>query len=147
MTCLNTTAATTSCRCLVPVLLTYRPTGRRPERLTTRPTDGPLDQPPDRLAHQSNGHPAAAMYGTGRENWRSARVGIRGAFAAFFGGHSGGIRGHSRAFARLMPLFGCHRFHAKIMCSPMFCSKLRLRSSHRVRHRKTQNACRADPFI
>ena len=68
VTCLNTTAATTSCRCLVPVLLTYRPTGRRPERLTTRPTDGPLDQPPDRLAHQSNGHPAAAMYGTGREN-------------------------------------------------------------------------------
>ena len=76
--------------------------------------------PANPVARQSIGWPTAAMYGTGKENWLSARVGIRGAFAAVFGGHSWGIRGHSRAFARLMPLCGCHRLLAKIMISLMF---------------------------
>ena len=44
--------------------------------------------PANPVARQSIGWPTAAMYGTGKENWLSARVGIRGAFA--------GIRGHSR---------------------------------------------------
>ena len=100
--------------------------------------------PANPVAHQSIGRPTAAMYGTGKENWLSARVGIRGAFAAVFGGHSWGIRGHSRAFARLMPLCGCHRLHANIMISLLFYSQLPLPASHRVRHIKTQNSCRAD---
>ena len=100
--------------------------------------------PANPVEHQSIRRSTAAMYGTGKENWHFARVGIRGAFAAVFGGHSWGIRGHSRAFARLMPLCGCHRLHAKIMVSRLFCSQLPLPASHRTRHMKTQNSCRAD---
>ena len=99
--------------------------------------------PANPVARQSIGWPTAAMYGTGKENRRSARVGIRGAFAAVFGGHSWGIRGHSRAFARIMPLCGCHRLHANIMISLLFYSQLPLPASHRVRDIKTQKSCRA----
>ena len=100
--------------------------------------------PANPVAHQSIGWPTAAMYGTGKENWRSARVGIRGAFAAVFGGHSWGIRGHSRAFARLMLLCGCHRLHAHILISLLFYSQVPLPASHRVRHIKTPKSWRAD---
>ena len=100
--------------------------------------------PANPVARQSIGWPTAAMYGTGKENWLSARVGIRGAFAAVFGGHSWGIRGHSRAFARLMLLCGCHRLHAHIMISLLFYSQVPLPASHRVRHIKTPKSWRAD---
>ena len=71
--------------------------------------------PANPVARQSIGWPTAAMYGTGKENWLSARVGIRGAFAAVFGGHSWGIRGHSRvsclyAVATASMQTSCFRF-------------------------------------
>ena len=100
--------------------------------------------PANPVARQSIGWPTAAMYGTGKENWLSARVGIRGAFAAVFGGHSWGIRGHSRAFARLMPLCGCHRLHAKILISLRVAANYFFRPTTGSETYKTQNSCRAD---
>ena len=140
------TGAMTSCICLVPSLLTYRPTDRRPERSTTRRADGPLDQPPDRLAYQSNAPPATARYGTVKEKWRSARMGIRGVFAVIRGGYSRGIRGYSRAFAPLMLVCDAKDLDVEIGISPQFHDSFPRRDPPPDHPPKTRNPCRADPL-
>ena len=75
-----------------------------------------------------------------------ARVGIRRAFAVILGGHSRGIRGHSRAFARLVPLFPLDGLHTQIKISPKFVYTSALWDAPRGHAEKTRNSCRADPL-
>ena len=72
--------------------------------------------------------------------------GIRGAFAVIFGGHSGGIRGHSRAFAGILLQLHVDGCLTKIMISLQFFHGFWPGGCRRPSPKKTNNSCRADPL-